>query len=600
MKRRHNARSPRRRLGTLMAMATVGVLTATAARAQAPDVDPPDTEYQTGLEDIDPAVVATLSKAPTFRAFIPPSIDLSFRLPAPGQQGRAGSCTAWSVAYAARAYYTGANENRDIHLRKNIVSPNYVYDVARQLQHQAACKPGSSSYSVVEVLKKGALSLLEYPYHASDCDPAPAPEVIASAVDFKVRGMRLLDVARLDNIKGALAESNPVVIEFHDGESWQKFRGDQVYSDASFDPNDNKWHAMTLVGYSESKQAFRVINSWGQGWGDHGYAWMGYNVFSARVRRAFMLDVPASAPKPEIVPPKPDVVPPKPAVVAKVDEVPPPKPVVKPAPEPVPPPKPAPEPVKVEPPPVKVEPPPAPPVKAEVVPLPEPRPQPQPEPPAPKPQLTDLSSLHCAKVAVRDSGDSRALTGYVASDDDLALVQRIAAATPGARLDRVTVAPWPQCEALQTLEKPLAESDTPKISVRPSTTLAGGDNLTVEIRAPSQISFLYVSYIQADGSVVHLVQPDGVVPQPTLPNTLRLFGDGGEGRARFTVTPPFGREMIVAIASRSPLFDKRLPDQQTEREYLTALRTALVYKPSPNLPDRELSAAMATLTTHAR
>jgi hypothetical protein len=78
------------------------------------------------------------------------------------------------------------------------------------------------------------------------------------------------------------------------------------------------------------------------------------------------------------------------------------------------------------------------------------------------------------------------------------------------------------------------------------------------------------------------------------------FGDGANGGAKFTISRPFGREMIIAIASRSPLFDHPLPARQTEREYLTELRRALVYKPSPDLPDRELGASIKTLQTEGR
>jgi hypothetical protein len=162
------------------------------------------------------------------------------------------------------------------------------------------------------------------------------------------------------------------------------------------------------------------------------------------------------------------------------------------------------------------------------------------------------------------------------------------------------VAPWPQCEALQTLEKPLDIPDRPTIDIGPTTELRAGDPLRIQVGSPSQISYLYVSYIQADGSVVHLVQPNGLVPQPTLPRQSLVFGSGEGGKPKFTVGPPFGREMIIAIAARSPLFDRELPAHQTEREYLTELRRALIYKPVPEMPDRELAAAMMTLQTSAR
>jgi Domain of unknown function (DUF4384) len=122
----------------------------------------------------------------------------------------------------------------------------------------------------------------------------------------------------------------------------------------------------------------------------------------------------------------------------------------------------------------------------------------------------------------------------------------------------------------------------------------------IQVGSPAQISYLYVSYIQADGSVVHLVQPSGLVPQPTLPRQTLVFGSGEGGKPKFTVGPPFGREMIIAIASRSPLFDHELPAHQTERDYPSELRQALIYKPVPDMPDRELAAAMTTLQTGAR
>lgn len=37
------------------------------------------------------------------------------------------------------------------------------------------------------------------------------------------------------------------------------------------------FHAITIVGWDDSKQAWLFKNSWGPGWGNNGYGWMGYN-----------------------------------------------------------------------------------------------------------------------------------------------------------------------------------------------------------------------------------------------------------------------------------------------------------------------------------
>ncbi|MCL2102000.1 MAG: hypothetical protein FWH22_09850, partial [Fibromonadales bacterium] len=39
------------------------------------------------------------------------------------------------------------------------------------------------------------------------------------------------------------------------------------------------YHAMVLVGYDDSKNAFRVLNSWGTSWGDRGSIWIDYDFF---------------------------------------------------------------------------------------------------------------------------------------------------------------------------------------------------------------------------------------------------------------------------------------------------------------------------------
>ncbi len=499
--------------------------------------DPSDRTYTSGDdEDIDPVVRRGLPQIAPYRAYLPVQVDLSRRMPRPGDQGELLSCAAWATAYAARGYYTATIEGRDPGQHRNVPSPSYVYHLARG----AKCD-GTNAFKIAEVLKRGGLSLADYPY-SSRCAPPPSPQIVATARDFQVRGIMRVDNDRIDDIKGQLARSNPVIVSFHDSPAWHRHRGGGTFMDARLDPDEakNGWHAMVAVGYDDRRQAFRLINSWGQGWGDKGYAWIDYNVLKARIRLAAVLDVG----KPEV-----------PAPIAG----PPPQPPAPPAP-----------------------------------------PQPPAPAPLPKLQLSGFQDLPCARIKVETLGGRSVLSGYVASAADLETVRRVAATAPNASVGEVIVAPWPQCEALHTLEKPLAEADKPRIAIGAGGELYGGDTLRIEIQAPSQIGYLYVAYIQADGSVVNLAQPMGLVPQPTLPNRTLVFGDGAQGRAKFTIGPPFGREMIVALSSRSPLFDAELPPQQAERDYLSALRRSLLYKPSPGMPDRAVSASVLALQTRAR
>lgn len=265
--------------------ASVALVPAVVAAQPVPPPDPLDTVYATGDAPIDEATRRSLATTEAFRAFLPVSVDLSAGMPPPGRQGKLPSCTAWAVAYAARSYYVATGEGRDVRQATNIASPAYVYHLARATPDCG----GTNFVRNIEVLKRGAPSMASYPY-ADQCTPPPGPDVAARAGDFRVRGYRRIDLARLDDIKGQLALSNPVLISFADSLAFQKHRGDGVFTEPDF-AGPRGWHAMTLTGYDDRRQAFRLINSWGQGWGDRGYAWVSYDTIRQRVREAGILDV---------------------------------------------------------------------------------------------------------------------------------------------------------------------------------------------------------------------------------------------------------------------------------------------------------------------
>jgi hypothetical protein len=46
-------------------------------------------------------------------------------------------------------------------------------------------------------------------------------------------------------------------------------------------------HAMVVTGYDDSKQAYKILNSWSTNFGTNGYAWVSYTAFKNRVREAY-------------------------------------------------------------------------------------------------------------------------------------------------------------------------------------------------------------------------------------------------------------------------------------------------------------------------
>jgi hypothetical protein len=225
--------------------------------------------YSRGYRALSGAELRSLPKAEPNRMVLPVSVDISGRLPLPGDQGGLGSCVAWAIAYA-RTFYVAQYEGRDPRQPANIASPNYLYFLSRP----NACSDGRNFNEVAAVLKKGALSLADYPY-ATACTTLPA-NVIAKASDFQVLGIRGVDMTSPEDIKGQIARGNPVLFSFNATGAFDNFRGNEIYNQPIRN-SDAGGHAMILVGYDDVRQAFRLLNSWGRSWGDGGYAWIAYD-----------------------------------------------------------------------------------------------------------------------------------------------------------------------------------------------------------------------------------------------------------------------------------------------------------------------------------
>jgi hypothetical protein len=217
----------------------------------------------------------------------------------------------------------------------------------------------------------------------------------------------------------------------------------------------------------------------------------------------------------------------------------------------------------------------------------------QPADPAPMEEV-DFSGLQCAKVQISTRGDRKVAEGFVSRAEDLEAVR----SELQGEVDEVDVklAPWPQCEALLTLDAQLAETDVPRVEVT-GTELKAGETFGITVDTPDFDSYVHVAYVQADGTVVHLQQVDADHLRTIAAHSEIKFGDGEDGRDKFEVSGPYGDEMLLVISSRSPLFEEPRPQTETEREFLTALREAILTRPNKQSPDRFISAAYVPIHT---
>ncbi|MEN9572101.1 MAG: hypothetical protein RL172_3332 [Bacteroidota bacterium] len=226
---------------------------------------------------------------------LPERVSLSRFAPARQNQGKQGSCVAWSSAYAARTIIESASTAQD---------PNTVAFSPAFLYNQIGLDGCQGSYLIraMEFMtNKGAVPNTNFPYDENDCSRQPNRALWDFAAQHKMHGFnRLTDddgVSSLNfrAIKEHLAKDAPVVIGMMVGGSFmQDMIGQKIWHPTQQDYSQMGFggHAMCVVGYDDRLEggAFEIMNSWGPEWGQNGIAYVRYGDFRQFVREAYGVD----------------------------------------------------------------------------------------------------------------------------------------------------------------------------------------------------------------------------------------------------------------------------------------------------------------------
>ncbi|WP_158743537.1 serine/threonine-protein kinase [Acidisphaera sp. L21] len=192
-----------------------------------------------------------------------------------------------------------------------------------------------------------------------------------------------------------------------------------------------------------------------------------------------------------------------------------------------------------------------------------------------------LPGLQCTLVSseVSESGVAT-VTGLVSTGSAEATLRQVTLASePRSTNWQLATFDGPYCPVLDTLR---AIADRPGSGPRRMhMALADGrralrDNAVIALGTtmPDFAGHLQIDYVQHDGTLVHLT-PGAGYPDITYTAGQRSeFGRPRSGFQGWTVGPPFGTDMIVAIASTAPLFAQARPETEPVDAYLRDLRAA--------------------------
>src|SRR6185436_12595412 len=213
--------------------------------------------YFTGLilatqEELNKIPLAT---APVGAVDLPTSVDLSTDLPPVGSQGPQNSCVGWASAYALKSF------QEKVELKTTtLFSPAFIYN-------QRLDKTRDVGMSIIEALNiisaQGAAKLDDMPYNESDNLSQPSQTAKENAKPFRIEGWRKVNILDIKEVKAQINAYYPVIIAVELDEGFKAARHDTGNEFIWKAPTGNfgGYHAMLVVGYDNSKNAFKVVNS---------------------------------------------------------------------------------------------------------------------------------------------------------------------------------------------------------------------------------------------------------------------------------------------------------------------------------------------------
>jgi eukaryotic-like serine/threonine-protein kinase len=204
---------------------------------------------------------------------------------------------------------------------------------------------------------------------------------------------------------------------------------------------------------------------------------------------------------------------------------------------------------------------------------------PKPAPPDPaivaRAVTAAAAGAKCSLLATSVGADGVQVEGFAGSGDAEATARSaVATASSGLAVAWHASGLDPQwCRLLDVL-RPAVSAGTVHLALSGGhTSLADRDPIEPDITMPSFPGWLVVDYLTHDDTLHDLVSAE-LYPNPTARGHLHTSADVVKVRSGNTIGPPFGTDLIVAMATTKPLFTKVRPSQ-VFGAYLSSLQNAL-------------------------
>ncbi|NVO12205.1 MAG: C1 family peptidase [Bacteroidales bacterium] len=211
--------------------------------------------------------------------------SVMLNVPPVGDQGGEGSCVSFGTTYDGRSIDWQAGHPAAWSQSLNIFSPEFVYN---QIKARKACSSGAYVTAGLDLLKsKGVCRWSLMPYTDVSCTTMPNATQLADALNYKIAGYSTV-TRTTAGIKAQLDAGKPVIVAGNVNSAFEYLANGAVLT--TFVGSSLGGHCYCVVGYDDTKNAFKFMNSWGTSWASSGFGWIGYGYESTWWSEAYVIN----------------------------------------------------------------------------------------------------------------------------------------------------------------------------------------------------------------------------------------------------------------------------------------------------------------------
>jgi hypothetical protein len=271
-----------------------------------------DGEHYLGLKPSPPGEYPQIALPQMLRLSLSSSADLSSQLPPVGDQGRQGSCVAWSTSY----YYKSWSEKQE-HTGWNLSSPYYQFSPSFMYnQINGGADNGATFTAAFSLLQnKGDVDVAEMPYNQSNYTTQPTPSQLEAAKPYRIPSNWAAFWTRsttgpysspnnIDNVRAWLNSGRVLVMAIPVYTDFPNYGGNapKAYYDYNGYSRYAGGHGVCICGYDDNinpggsnadhRGGFKMVNSWGSSWNGSsaGYVYLSYDFVKRYVWEAWSMN----------------------------------------------------------------------------------------------------------------------------------------------------------------------------------------------------------------------------------------------------------------------------------------------------------------------